>query len=75
MYDIVSDFELGFSLKRLREFRNLTQKDIANKLKISQSGYRKKESGVVYFNLKEFNELCEIFSKSGEEMNIIISNK
>ncbi|WP_445715414.1 helix-turn-helix domain-containing protein [Flavobacterium sp.] len=50
----------GNSLRRLRKFKGLTQKDISSKMKIAQSTYARLESGNMRRWTKYLNELCLI---------------
>ncbi|MEN8908113.1 MAG: helix-turn-helix transcriptional regulator [Clostridiales bacterium] len=64
-----------WTLKQLRNYRGLEQKNIADELEISPSAYSKKELGQRKFDIDEFKKLCEIFKSSMEDMYIIINNK
>jgi transcriptional regulator with XRE-family HTH domain len=52
--------EVGKNIKRLREFRNLTQTHIAEKLNMSVGGYSKIESGQTDVSFSKIQQIAEI---------------
>lgn len=53
-------------LKDLREDRDLTQKDIADKLGIDQSYYSKYEKGIREMPIRHIKTLCSFYSVSAD---------
>lgn len=56
-------------VERLRELRtecNLTQREIARQLEITQSGYLRWEKGITEPNIESIKKLCKIFDVSAD---------
>jgi len=49
------------TVRAMRVNKSLTQKQVAEKLKMSPLTYRRKEQGKVDFKISEILELCKIF--------------
>ena len=56
-------------LKSLRAAFGLTQKDMSEKLGISEVSYRDKENGKQVFTTKEANAILDIFAERGERVS------
>lgn len=52
-------------LKSLRFNIGLTQKDMSEKLGISENSYRDKENGKQVFTIKEANAILDLFKEKG----------
>lgn len=59
---------IGENIKRLRKEFNMTQKDLAEKLKISISNVTKYERGQLEPNLAILKKLCAVFNASADEL-------
>ena len=53
-----------YNLKRIRESHDLTQRELANILKISKSSYNNFETGTQIIPLKHLNNFCQYFQVS-----------
>ncbi|MEG1751839.1 MAG: helix-turn-helix transcriptional regulator [Clostridia bacterium] len=53
---------------KLRKEYNLTQKEIANKLSMSRTGYASWEQGLSEPNTSDIKKLCVIFNISADEL-------
>lgn len=68
---------IGKKLEKTRENRDLTQKQLANKLEITVSEMEEIEKGNLKINLKQFINLCnilnisifEVFDTSNKQIN------
>lgn len=56
------------NLKLLRKMYNLSQADMANRLKIGFNTYRNKENGKTSFTLNEAHKVSKIFKMPIEEI-------
>lgn len=64
----------GEKLKRLRINQFISQREMANKFKITQQGYSKLEKGETKFSIKRIEKICKIFKISVDDF-ILISPK
>lgn len=62
------------TVKELREQKNLSQKDIAEILKLSVTGYAGKESGYRKFKSHEAISLADYFNVDIREISDFLSN-
>ncbi|MDU8964577.1 helix-turn-helix domain-containing protein [Clostridium tertium] len=56
------------NLKQIRKKSKFNQKELGEKLRISQSSYNKKENGINPFTIDEIKELRTIFSLSNKDI-------
>lgn len=72
--------ESSLKIKRLREYRNLTQQYIADKLDISQNAYSKIENGTTKIRLDRLEQIAKVLDVpvesiiSGEKQVLNIEN-
>lgn len=59
---------LGENIRRLRKEANMTQKELADALKISVSNITKYEKGQLEPNLTILKKLCELFRISADKL-------
>ena len=59
---------IGNKLKNLRKAKNMSQEEVADFLKISQSAYARMERGESTSWAIHFNKICEIFEITPEEL-------
>lgn len=59
---------VGQKIKKLREFKNLTQSDVADKLGITQGSYSKIELGKVDLLFSKLEEIASVLGLSLEEV-------
>jgi transcriptional regulator with XRE-family HTH domain len=64
----------NLTLAQLRNLNKMNQSEIAEKLKLSPAGFRRKENGENPFYFKEVKILKDIYSLSYEELEIVIDN-
>ena len=62
---------LSYKLETLRKNKGLTQKDVADILKVNRTTYTKYETGVTEPNVSSLRKLSEIF---GVDMNCLLSD-
>ncbi len=55
---------IGQNLKDARKFKNLTQREVAQKLKMTQQQYSRFENGVFELNYDQILALCDLFEIS-----------
>lgn len=60
--------EISRELKAYRVRLGLTQKDIANKLGISEFAYNKRENGHVDFTLSELRKLKQVLGMGDDDL-------
>lgn len=70
--DMVMNMELSEKLEMLRKQNGLTQKDVADILKINRTTYTKYETGVTEPNVTSLKKLAEIF---GVDLNELLSDE
>ena len=51
---------VGNNLKQARKFKGLTQREVAEKLKMTQQQYSRFENGVFELNYMQILELCNL---------------
>ncbi|WPO79718.1 helix-turn-helix transcriptional regulator [Flavobacterium sp. KACC 22761] len=59
---------VGDNLKMLRKSKNMSQEEVADHLKISQSAYARMERGESTSWTIHFNKICEVFKITPEEL-------
>ena len=59
---------IGNNLKQARKFKGLTQKEVAEKLKMTQQQYSRFENGVFELNYNQIIELCELVDITPNEL-------
>lgn len=59
---------VGNNLKLLRKSKNMSQEEVADYLKISQSTYARMERGESTSWAIHFNKICEVFKVTPEEL-------
>ena len=59
---------VGNNLKQARKFKGLTQKEVAEKLKMTQQQYSRFENGVFELNYNQIIELCELVDITPNEL-------
>ena len=59
---------VGNNLKQARKFKGLTQKEVAEKLKMTQQQYSRFENGVFELNYNQIIELCELVDITPNEI-------
>ena len=59
---------IGQNLKDARKFKNLTQREVAEKLKMTQQQYSRFENGVFELNYDQILTLCELFEISPTDL-------
>lgn len=57
-----------FKLKSLRVLNNLTQEEMAEKLRVSKATYARKENGICKFNTEEITIIMSEFGVTFEEI-------
>lgn len=57
----MTEKDLGFTIKKLREDRNVSQEELADKLNISQSKLSKIENGRLKVNITLLLKICNCF--------------
>ncbi len=62
---------IGNNLKLARKDKGLTQKEVANKLNMTQQQYSRFENGVFELNYSQIIELCELFDITPNELFLI----
>ena len=63
--------KVGFNLKQARKDKGLTQKQVAEKFKMTQQQYSRFENGVFELNYQQIVELCELFEITPNELFLI----
>ena len=58
--------DTGIRIKKIREFRNLTQEHMAAKLDISQTAYSKLENGTTQLNTDRLEQIASILDVPAE---------
>ena len=59
---------IGNNLKQARKDKGLTQKQVAEKFKMTQQQYSRFENGVFELNYQQIIQLCELFEISPNEL-------
>ncbi|WP_281231708.1 helix-turn-helix domain-containing protein [Flavobacterium gelatinilyticum] len=59
---------VGNNLKKMRKAKNMTQEEVADFLKISQSAYARMEQGQSTSWTIHFNKICKVFEVTPEEL-------
>lgn len=60
--------KIGNNLKQARKYKGLTQKEVAEKFKMTQQQYSRFENGVFELNYMQIIELCELFEITANEL-------
>lgn len=60
--------KVGNNLKQARKYKGLTQKQVAEKFKMTQQQYSRFENGVFELNYMQIIELCELFEITANEL-------
>lgn len=59
---------IGNNLKEARKFKGLTQKEVAQNLRMSQQQYSRFENGVFELNYSQILALCELLEVTPNEL-------
>ena len=59
---------IGNNLKEARKFKGLTQKEVAQLLRMSQQQYSRFENGVFELNYSQILALCELLEVTPNEL-------
>ncbi len=59
---------VGNNLKQARKFKGLTQREVAEKLKMTQQQYSRFENGVFELNYMQILELCNLLDITPNEL-------
>lgn len=70
----MTEKDLGFKIKKLREERNISQEELANELNISQSKLSKIENGRIKASLPFIISTFHFFSLTLSDLAEIIQN-
>lgn len=70
----MSGIELTLTLSQLREYKNLKQIDIRNRLNISDRSFRMKEKGESEFTLSEARTLSQIYNLCLDDLCKVVDN-
>ena len=60
--------KVGDNIKRARKLKNLTQKEMAEKLNMTQQQYSRFENGVFELNYSQLIAVCEILDITPNEI-------
>ena len=60
--------KVGFNLKQARKDKGLTQKQVAEKFKMTQQQYSRFENGVFELNYEQILFLCEFYEITPNEL-------
>lgn len=63
--------KVGFNLKQARKDKGLTQKQVAEKFKMTQQQYSRFENGVFELNYIQIVQLCELFEITPNELFLL----
>lgn len=63
---IINLVNVGKKIKELREDKNLTQQEVADKLNIDRSNYSKYERGVLIMTPEMIRQLCRLYDISAD---------
>ena len=73
--------KIGSKIKRIREIKNITQKELASKIEMSISGYNKIERNEVDVNNEKLNQIAKALHVTPNEIlsfddkNVYINNQ
>ena len=59
---------IGNNLKQARRYAGLTQKEVAQKFKMTQQQYSRFENGVFELNYEQILQLCELYEITPNEL-------
>lgn len=59
---------IGINLKEARKYSNLTQKEVAAHLHMTQQQYSRFENGVFELNYQQIIALCELYNITPNEL-------
>ena len=59
---------VGNNLKQARKFKGLTQREVAERFKMTQQQYSRFENGVFELNYMQIIELCELLDITPTEL-------
>lgn len=65
---LIMNIIVGNNLKILRKAKNMSQEEVADHLKISQSAYARMERGESTSWATHFNKICQVFEISAEDL-------
>lgn len=65
---LIMNIVVGNNLKKLRKAKSMSQEEVADHLKISQSAYARMERGESTSWATHFNKICQVFEISPEEL-------
>ena len=60
--------KVGNNLKQARKFKGLTQREVAERFKMTQQQYSRFENGVFELNYMQIIELCELLDITPTEL-------
>ena len=60
--------KIGKNLKEARKFKGYTQKDVAEKMKMTQQQYSRFENGVFELNYQQIITLCKLYDITPNEL-------
>ena len=60
--------KIGDNLREARKFKNLTQKEVASKLGMTQQQYSRFENGIFELNYTQIISLCQLYEMTPSEL-------
>lgn len=65
---LIMNVIVGNNLKKLRKAKNMSQEEVADHLKISQSAYARMERGESTSWATHFNKICQVFEITPQDL-------
>ena len=59
---------VGNNLKQARKFKGLTQREVAEKFKMTQQQYSRFENGIYELNYQQLYDLCKLLKMTPNEL-------
>ena len=60
--------KIGNNLKEARKFKGFTQREVAERMKMTQQQYSRFENGIFELNYTQILELCKLYNITANEL-------
>lgn len=70
-FEITKNYAIGQKIKLLRKFKNWSQQEVCNRLKISVPAYSKIEAGITTLTYSRLQQLVDVFETTMSDLTTL----